>query len=416
MHSMIGAARSWLATGAVLAIACVPFGALAQSSEPIKIGVIGEESSVAGASLTKAAALAADDINAKGGINGRKVEVITYDDHSSAADAVRAFQRAVSQDKVVAVIGSYISEVVLAIEPWSARLHVPLITPGAASNLISKAVHDDYDHYKYTFHGWLTSAFIAQAICDYTHELLVEPLHMKTAVVMSEDAAWTTPLDERYLECLPKAGLKVLDHIRFNPDTADFTPIFHQIEDKHPDVIMTGISHVGVQPTVQWHDQEVPMPMVGQSSQATTSTFWKDTNGAAEGVITGTAAAPDVALTPVTIPFAEAYVKKYGVTPAYDGYSAYDMVFVIAEAIERAGGSTDPDKLVIALEATDHVGAIGRVQFYGRDNLFTHALKYGPDLVPTIAIQWQSGKQVCVYPTSICKGKLGFPSFVKTPS
>jgi branched-chain amino acid transport system substrate-binding protein len=407
--------RCWLLTGAVSAAALSPVAAFAQSSEPIKIGVIGEESSVAGASLTKSAAMAADDINAHGGVNGRKVEVITYDDHSSAADAVRAFQRAVSQDKVVAVIGSYISEVVLAIEPWSARLHMPFITPGAASNLISKAVHDDYDHYKYTFHGWLTSAFIAQAICDYSKDLLVGPMHMKTAVVMSEDAAWTTPLDERYLECLPKAGLTVLDHIRFNPDTADFTPIFHQIEDKQPNVIITGISHVGVQPTVQWHDQQVPMPLAGQSSQATTSTFWKDTNGAAEGVITDTAAAVDVPLTPVTVPFAEAYVKKFGATPAYDGYSAYDMVFVIAEAIKRAGGSTDPDKMVTALEATDHVGTIGRIQFYGRDNIFTHALKYGPDLVSTIAIQWQGGKQVCVWPTDKCKAKVIFPTFVKLP-
>jgi branched-chain amino acid transport system substrate-binding protein len=416
MPNIRGRARPWLFACTALACALAPLSAAAQTGEPIKIGVIGEESSVAGASLTKAAAMAADDINAHGGVNGRQVQVITYDDHSSAADAVRAFQRAVSQDKVVAVIGSYISEVVLAIEPWSARLHMPFITPGAASNLISKAVHDDYDHFKYTFHGWLTSAFIAQAICDYTKDLLVGPFHMKNAVVMSEDAAWTTPLDERYLDCLPKAGLTVLDHIRFNPDTADFTPIFHQIEGNHPDVIITGISHVGVQPTVQWHDQQVPMPMVGQSSQATTSTFWKDTNGSAEGVITGTAAAVDVALTPVTIPFAEAYVKKFGVTPAYDGYSAYDMVYVIAEAIERAGGATDPDKLVTALEATDHVGTVGRIQFYGRDNVFTHALKYGPDLVTTIAIQWQNGKQVCVWPTDKCKGKVSFPSFIKTPS
>ena len=65
----------------------------------------------------------------------------------------------------------------------------------------------------------------------------------------------------------------MLDHIRFNPDTTDFTPIFHQIEDAQPDVIITGISHVGVQPTVQWHDQQVPIPMVGQSSQATTGAF-----------------------------------------------------------------------------------------------------------------------------------------------
>jgi len=189
MRSTMTAARSWLFGCAGLALMLSPLAAAAQTSGPIKIGVIGEESSVAGASLTKAAALAADDINAHGGVNGRQVQVITYDDHSSAADAVRAFQRAVSEDKVVAVIGTYISEVALALEPWSARLHMPFITPGAASNLISKAVHDDYGHYKYTFHGMLTSAFLAQAICDYTHDLFVGPFHMKTAVIMSEDAA-----------------------------------------------------------------------------------------------------------------------------------------------------------------------------------------------------------------------------------
>ena len=48
---------------------------------------------------------------------------------------------------------------------------------------------------------------------------------------------------------------------------------------------MTGISHVGVQPTVQWKQQEVPIPMFGVSSQATNSSFWNDTNGATEGVL-----------------------------------------------------------------------------------------------------------------------------------
>lgn len=392
----------------------VALAASAQTSEPIKIGVIGEESSVAGASITKAAVLAAEDINAKGGVNGRKIEVITYDDHSSATDGVRAFQRAVNQDKVVAVIASYISEVALAIEPWSARLHVPFMTPGAASNEISKHVHDDYDHNKYTFHGWMTSAFIAQSICDFSHDILVNQFHMKSTVVMSEDAAWTTPLDARYLECLPKAGLQVLDHIRFNPDTTDFTPIFNKIEGKHPDLITTGISHVGVQPTVQWHDQQVPIPMAGQSSQATTSTFWKDTNGDAEGVITATAAAPGVALTPTTIPFTDAYTKRYGVSPAYDGYTSYDLVHIIAEAVKQAG-STDPDKMVTALEKTDHVGTIGREQFYGRDSEFTHALKYGPGLVTGVAIQWQNGKQVTIWPADKANAKVVFPSFVKLP-
>ncbi|MGB8183215.1 MAG: ABC transporter substrate-binding protein [Stellaceae bacterium] len=402
-------------TGAAMTAAlALTFATAAQAAEPIKIGVIGEQSSVAGASLTKAAEMAADDINAHGGVDGRQIQVITYDDHSSAAEAVRAFQRAVSQDKVVAVVGSYISEVALALEPWAGRLHVPYITPGAASTEITKHVHDDYNNFKYSFDGTLNSAFIAQSICDFSHDALVEGFHMKTAVVMSEDAAWTTPLDARYLECLPKAGLKVLDHIRFNPDTTDFTPIFNKIEGEHPNVIITGISHVGVQPTVQWHEQQVPIAMGGISSQATTSTFWKDTNGATESVISQTLAAPDVALSPKTKPFAAAYIKRYGDSPAYVGYTTYDMIHVIADSIKRAG-STDPDKLVSAIETVDYVGVIGRIKFYPRDNIMAHSLEYGPDLVTGAMIQWQNGKQVTVWPTDKVKAKITFPAFVKLP-
>jgi branched-chain amino acid transport system substrate-binding protein len=411
--------KTWRGMSAVIAtgtaIAGVGLSPSAHAAgEPIKIGVISEESAVAGASISKAAQLAAEEINAKGGVDGRQIQIIAYDDHSSASDGVRAFQRAASQDKVVAIIGSYISEVALAMEPWSARLKMPFITPGAASNDISKRVHDDYNNYKYTFHGWMTSAFIAQSICDFSHDVLVGEFKMKTTVVMSEDAAWTKPLDERYLECLPKAGLKVLDHIRFNPDTSDFTPIFNQIEAKHPDTITTGISHVGVQPTVQWHDQQVPIPMSGQSSQATTTSFWKDTNGATEGVITASAAAPGVAITPKTVPFVESYQKHNGgVSPAYDGFTSYDLVYIIADAIHRNQSSTDPDKMVDALEKTDYVGTIGRWQFYGKNDQFTHALKYGEGYITGINLQWQNGKQVAIWPKSVANAKVKFPAFVK---
>jgi Periplasmic binding protein len=191
---------------------------LAQAADPIKIGVIAEAQAIAGASIPQAAQMAADEINAKGGVDGRKIEIVTYDNHSSSADSVRAFQRAVNEDKVNIVIASYISEVVLALEPWASRLKTPFITPGAASNEISKSVHADYEKNKYTFHGYLTSAALALSVCDAAKDLLVDEKHMKTAVIMSEDAAWTKPLDVGYEECLPKIGLKVLDHIRFSPD------------------------------------------------------------------------------------------------------------------------------------------------------------------------------------------------------
>jgi branched-chain amino acid transport system substrate-binding protein len=391
---------------------CLAAPAYAQSNAPIKIGVIAEVQSIAGAATPGGAQIAADEINAKGGILGRKIEIVTYDNKSSSADSVRAFQRAVSEDKVSAVIASYISEVVLALEPWAARLKMPLITPGAASNEITKAIHNDYDKNKYTFHGYLTSAAQAQLVCDAAKELLVDQLKFKTAAIMSEDAAWTKPLDVGYEACLPKAGLKVVEHVRFSPDTTDFTPIFNNLEAKKPDVIVTGISHVGVQPTVQWKNQQVPIPMFGISSQATNETFGKDTNQAAEGVLYQGVSGPGVAVTPKSVPFAENFKKKFGNYPSYAGYTSYDEVYYIADAVKRAG-STDADKLVDALEKTDWEGTIGRVQFYGKDDPFTHSIKYGKGLITGLMLQWQDGKQIAVWPKDVAKVDVKFPSFIK---
>jgi branched-chain amino acid transport system substrate-binding protein len=415
MNSTKSAARPWLLGCAVFTLALTPLSVSAQTSEPIKIGVIAEAQAVAGSSIPLAAQLAADEINAAGGLDGRKIEIFSYDNHSSAAESVRAFQRAVNEDHVNAVIASYVSEVVLALEPWTGRLKTVMITPGAASDVITQNIAKDYDHLKYTFHGYATSTSIAEATCAAAKDLLVDHLKMTSAVVMSEDAAWTTPLDAEYLKCLPNIGLKVLDHIRVSPDTTDFTPIFNKIEGEKPDVIITGISHVGVQPTVQWKQQQVPIPMFGVSSQASNSSFWNDTNGAVEGVLYQAFSGPDVAVTPKTLPFVAAFQKRYGNFPSYCGYTAYDEVFYIADAIKRAG-STDPDKLVEALEKTDYVGTIGRVQFKGRDTPYPHALKIGPGTITGLMLQWQSGKQVNLWPVDVANGKLKFPSFIKIGS
>jgi branched-chain amino acid transport system substrate-binding protein len=401
-----------IAFGAAAAGALMTAPGAALAADSIRIGVIAEAQAIAGASIPQAAQLAADEINASGGVDGRKIEIVSYDNHSSSADSVRAFQRAVNEDKVNAVIASYISEVVLALEPWASRLKTPFVTPGAASNEISKSVHADYEKNKYTFHGYLTSAALALSVCDGAKDLLVDKMHMKTAVIMSEDAAWTKPLDIGYEECLPKIGLKVLDHIRFSPDTTDFTPIFNKIEGSKPDVIITGISHVGVQPTVQWKNQQVPIPMFGISSQATNETFGKDTNQAAEGVLYQGVSGPGVAVTPKSVPFAENFKKKFGNYPSYAGYTAYDEVYYIADAVKRAG-STEADKLVAALETTDWEGTIGRVQFYGKDDQFTHSIKYGKGLITGLMLQWRDGKQSSVWPKDVAKVDVKFPSFIK---
>src|SRR5438309_4708726 len=159
-----------LVGGTVLGLMAMAPGQAA-AADPIKIGVIAEAQAVAGSSIPQAAQLAADEINAAGGVNGQKVEIVTYDNHSSAAESVRAFQRAANEDHVNAVIASYISEVVLALEPWAGRLKTVMVTPGAASDVITQNIAKNYDQMKYTFHGYLTSTSIADQVCAAAKDL-----------------------------------------------------------------------------------------------------------------------------------------------------------------------------------------------------------------------------------------------------
>jgi branched-chain amino acid transport system substrate-binding protein len=273
-------------------------------------------------------------------------------------------------------------------------------------------VREHYAQYKYVFHVNLNSTFLGDLVCAQSHAILVKDFHYKTAVVMSENADWTEPLDAEYLKCLPKVGLKVLDHIRFSPNTTDFTPIFNKIENTHANVIITGIAHVGVKPTVQWHDQQVPLLLAGWSSQAGASTFWKDTNGATEGVITGNLGAPGAALTPKSNPFSSAYIKRFHTTPAYNSYTTYDAFYILKNAIERAH-STNANALVPALEKTNYVGTLGREQFYGRHAKYAHGLKFGKGYVTGVAIQWQNGKQKIIWPSYAATAKPILPKWLE---
>lgn len=197
----------------------------------------------------------------------------------------------------------------LALEPWSARLKMPLITPGASSDTITETVAKDYERNKYTFHGYIPSGAQAGLACAAAKDLIVGAFKMKTAVILSEEAAWTIPLDAGYADCLPAVGLKVIDHIRFSQFTANFTAIFNKIANETPDVIFTGMSHVGVQPTIQWKGRQLPIPMFGVSLQATHSGFWNDTNGATDGVLYAAISGPGVAVTETALPFIGAFRK-----------------------------------------------------------------------------------------------------------
>ncbi len=401
--------------GSLLAAAMI-FGAQgviasARAATPIKIGVLAPLPITPGKAIANGAKLAAQDINDAGGVNGRPVKLQVYDTKVSSTAAVNAMKKAVQQDHAVALMGIFTTESSLPAMTYAKRLNVPLVLQSGSSQ-IGEKIHKHYKRYKDVFQLQLNSYDIAQETCDAAHDLFVEGHKGKvSAVIMSEKAKWTQPLNKAYQQCLPKDDIKVKKTVDYSTKTQDYGPVYSDIVAQHPNIIVTGMAHTGLTPVVQWHQKKVPAMMIGFNMQAGTSGFWKRSNGAAQGTIIVTNGAGGAPVTSKTPAFYKAYKKQYNKEPMLVAYTSYDGIRAIADAIEKAD-STDTPKVVKQLENLNMVGVTGNIQFYGRKDRFTHVLKYGSDLVHGVAFQWQDGKQVVVWPKDIAQGKLEIPDFV----
>lgn len=133
-------------SGIGLGAVAFPSILFAQDNGPIRIGVLiplTGNTSQFGATMSKAAYLAAQDINNAGGVLGRKVEIIVEDDQSNPEAAVRAVRKLIDLDKVVAVCGSYASAVTSAIAPLCWESKTALLTSSGADS-ITKLPHQGY--------------------------------------------------------------------------------------------------------------------------------------------------------------------------------------------------------------------------------------------------------------------------------
>jgi len=118
------------------------------AAEPVRIGILGPLTDFTGRDIQRAAQIAADEINAVGGILGRPIQLFSGDSEGVPEKAIQAFQQLAVRDKVDVVIGGFRSGAVLALVPYVGRLKMPFIITGAASPDIMKPVGENYATYK----------------------------------------------------------------------------------------------------------------------------------------------------------------------------------------------------------------------------------------------------------------------------
>lgn len=203
---------------------------------------------------------------------------------------------------------------------------------------------------------------------------------------------------------------------RIAEGTEDFTPIYDELEENEVDGAFTALAHIGTRGLVQWAKQQRPFGFGGIHVPTQLPSYFRATEGAATSTFSQTTATPTSEVTAETVPYANAYQEAYDSLPVYTGYSAYDAVYILKEAIESAG-AVGGDALVSALEDVSYTGTSGTVAFFGPDGRFPHDVRYGPEYAQGTYFQWQTdeegnGRQRVIWPDDLQEAEYQSPPWV----
>ena len=229
---------SLLAATAISAVACG--GQLAQApttsnSAPIKVELISTfsgQNADLGAWNWNGVKLAIDQANAKGGINGRKLELVKLDDQGQPTVGADLAKRAVS-DQATLVYGSDLSTVSLAMIPVLTEAKVPQITSGQAPALLKQGS-------SYIFIDSTTSAVFDNTLADY----IVQKLNLKSIAMVTNNGAYGKGEHDSFLAELTKLGVQPTIDKVVTPDQKDFTSVLTEVRGTNPKVLFIGAEEV----------------------------------------------------------------------------------------------------------------------------------------------------------------------------
>jgi branched-chain amino acid transport system substrate-binding protein len=295
--------------------------------------------------------IAVDEVNAKGGINGREVELIAEDGRCATAESVSAAQKLVNVDKVVAIIGGACSSETLAAAPVAAAAKVIVISFASSSPKIT-------GFSPYLFRDYQSDAAKAKSFGKF-----FAAQGYKSVAIVTENTDFCQGVRTGIKESLGSDTTVAFDEV-VEPSTKDYRSLFTRLKDLKFDVLVTnGQTDSTIAEMVkQARALGITQPMIA-GDVADSLNLPKIAGEAAEGLRVVGAPALDES-SPLGGAFAKAFRAKYG-EPKFNLYFAalaYDAANVTMQAIGKSG--TDGDKIRQAfLDLKNFDGASGSFHF-----------------------------------------------------
>lgn len=326
----------------------------------IKIGGLGPLTgplAIYGVTATNGSKLAFEEINKNGGILGKQVEFVLFDEKGDSTEAVTAYNRLVDEG-VVALVGDVTSKPSLAVAEIAAQDNMPMITPTGTQFNITEAGPN-------VFRVCFTDPYQGVILAN----LAKNNLKANTVAIMVNNSSdYSDGVAEAFIKEAERLGLKIVAKEGYAEGDKDFRAQLTKVAATNPDVLLvpdyyeqvalitTQAREVGVKSTFIGPDgwDGVAKALDSSAYGAVENSYFtnhysvEDTNEKVQN-------------------FLKAYREKYKDEPSAFSALSYDAAYLMKDAIEKAG-STDKDAIVKAMKESDFAGVTGHLRFDEKNN------------------------------------------------
>jgi branched-chain amino acid transport system substrate-binding protein len=324
-------------------------------ADKIRIGVFMSTTGTTanfGISSVNGIKMAADEINAAGGINGKQVELLVQDDRSDASEAATIVTKFVTQDQVHAVIGEVASSRSIAAAPIAQNAKIPMLTPSSTNPKVTTTGD-------FIFRSCFIDPYQGAAIAQFA----AKTLGAKTAAIMVDRKNdYSTGLEKFITETFTKMGGKMVATQSYQEGDQDFNAQLTSLKGSNPEVIFVPgyYNDVGLI-AKQARDKGINVPLIGGDGWDSEQ-LYKIGGTALNGSYFTNHYSP-FDTDPRVVKFVNDYKSRYSGTPDALAATAYDAANIMFDAIKRSKSLSGTD-IRDALQATNAFpGVTGTVTF-----------------------------------------------------
>jgi len=299
----------------------------------------------------------ADEINAGGGLLGRQVELKILDDGFDQQTAISDYNRLISQDKVDLLLGTFSSDLNLAVAPVAERFRYLYVQPSGGADEIFERNFTHLFFAQPTTTQRLPNQFVSLI------EKMPAAERPKTLALVQVDDPNTTQAAGIFETRLAALGVKTVYNQTYAPDTSNFDTIASSIKQLAPDLVINGAVAADGSALVRAFQKIGFSPKMLYQANSPTEPSYPQTVGEAntEGIFTPIAYSTEADF-PGNKAFVDGYTKKYGGPPVEDAANSYTAGQVLAAAI-KAVGRLDQDALATWLHANTVPTIVGDLRW-----------------------------------------------------